>query len=256
MLAGTGAEAEEPVDDLFEPVPMWPTEYPEASELMAAVIEAIPGNPMQIQATIHTKRQGVGAEHTIYAEVLMHSRAGLYSAMYTLRDAFGGGLEQLTISRAPEQTPIYHYRKGDPPQEAHLPDLSGRVKETNLSWIDLSLSYLWWPDGETVATDRIRGRFCYVIELPAPMEHEGEFSAVRVWIDPKINMLLMAEAYDHDRERIRRLTVESFKKVDGVWFIKDIDVVSYPSRDRSRLRVDSIRAVAEAVEPPAVLPLP
>ena len=227
-------------DDLDQPVPMWSTNYPDATLLLKQVVRSIPETKMQIRATITAKTRTGQVGRRVYAEVLMHTDAGLYSAAYTLRDALGGSLEQLTVSREPEQTPLYHYRRGDPLQDTRLPDLTSKIKETDLTWIDLCLAYLWWPDGEVIGTDKIRGRFCYVIELPAPQEHDEDFHTVRMWVDPKINMLLRAEAYDLVGDRVRRMSVESFKKVDGVWFIKDIEVYSYPGKTKTTLRVQSL----------------
>ena len=232
-------------DDLNEPVPMWNTELPAADELLQRVIQSFPTSTMQIQATIKAKQANGRLDRTIYAEVLMSSRAGLYSSMYTLSDALGGDLEQLVISREPERQPVYRYRKGNPLVDAPVPNLFERVQGTDLTWIDVSLAYLWWPEGETVGTDRLRGRFCYVVELPAPQPARDTMSKIHIWVDPKINMLLKAEAHNYDNEVIRRMTIESFKKVDGIWFIKDIDIYSFPARHKTSLRVQSIKTFVD-----------
>ena len=241
--AGEPAEVEAASerDELNEPVPLW--RLPEAATVLSDVIAGFPDVPMQIVATIKTRKQGGPIERVVNAEVLLNTEAGLYSAMYTITDAFGGSPEQLTVEREPDRAPRYRYRVGQPLHDATVPSLFEQVKETDLTWLDLGLSYLWWPDGETTGTDRIRGRFCYVVEIPAPHDYAGDFEFVRLWIDPKINMLLQAEAYNVLGERIRRLSVESFKKIDGVWFIKDIDLFTYPERNRTTLRVQRLRAL-------------
>ena len=238
-------------DDLDAPVPMWDMTLPEADQLQRAVIAALPDVPMQIQAVIRSKQHGGRVERVVNAEVELNSEAGAYSATYTILDRLGGEREQLIVNRQPELAPEYRYRVGEPLHDAQAPGLYDKVQGTDLTWVDLCLSYLWWPGGETVGTDRVRGRFCYVVDLPAPEDLAGEFDHVRIWVDPKINMLLKAEAYDSTGERIRKMGVESFKKVDGVWFIKDIDVYSYPSKDRTSLRVHHVRRIAadEELEP-------
>ena len=224
---------------------MWDQSLPDASQLQQAVIAALPDVPMQIQAVIKTKKHGGRVDRVVNAEVELNSEAGAYSATYTIMDLFGGEREQLVVSREPERPATYRYLVGDPLKEAEAPNLYGKVQGTDLTWVDFCLSYLWWPEGETVGTDRVRGRFCYIVELPAPEDVAGEFERVRIWVDPKINMLLRAEAYDVFGERIRKMSVESFKKVDGVWFIKDIDVYSYPSRSKTTVRVRDLQRVSE-----------
>ena len=63
-------------------------------------------------------------------------------------------------------------------------------------------------------------------------------------------MLLQAEAYNVLGEKIRRMSIDSFKKIDGVWFIKDIDLYTYPERDRTTMRVRSLRSLIGEVEEP------
>jgi len=183
-------------------------------------------------------------EKRINAEVQLNPDAGIYSAMYTITDAYGGSREQLIVEREPDRSPHYRYRRGDPLRDADVPNLYNRVKETDLTWLDLGFSYLWWPEGETTGTERIRGRFCYMVELPAPYDDAGDFAYVKLWIDPKINMLLQAEAYDVIGDRVRRMSIESFKKIDGVWFIKDIDIYTYPERSRTSMRVHALHTLA------------
>jgi hypothetical protein len=248
IAAGAAQVESHEREELDEPVPMW--RLPEAAEVLANVIAGFPRVPMQIQATIKTRKQGGPIDKVVNAEVLLNSEAGLYSAMYTITDAFGGTPEQLIVEREPDLPPRYRYRVGEPLHDADVPGLFQRVKETDLTWLDLGLSYLWWPDGETIGTDRIRGRFCYMVEIPAPHDYAGDFEFVRLWIDPKINMLLQAEAYNVLGEKIRRMSIDSFKKIDGVWFIKDIDLYTYPERDRTTMRVQSLRSLIGEVEEP------
>ena len=219
------------LNDLDQPVPLW--RLPDAATVQNGVIAGFPDVPMQIQATIKTRQQGGPIDKVVNAEVLLNTEAGLYSAMYTITDAFGGSPEQLIVEREPDRAPRYRFRVGEPLHDAQIPNLFQQVKETDLTWLDLGLSYLWWPNGETIGTDRLRGRFCYIVEIPAPHDYAGDFEYVRLWIDPKINMLLQAEAYNVLGDKIRRMSIDSFKKIDGVWFIKDIDLYTYPERNRT-----------------------
>ena len=87
----------------------------------------------------------------------------------------------------------------------------------------------------------MKGRDCYVIDIPAPAEAFAGCSGVRVWIDPRINILLRAEAFDHESKRQRRVEVKSFRKINDRWFIKDIEIRSYPSQHKTILRVRDVQ---------------
>lgn len=245
---GEGRGEELSNDWLYEPVPLRITTLPSAKTLVAGVRAVFPDGRLRIRAAIKAKKGSRSEEREIYAEMLMSNRDGLYSALYTLRDTLGGDLEQLAVMRESGEIPRYTYRCGNPLEESPIPNLFQQVQSTDLAWIDLSMAYLWWPGGETVGTDRIRGRSCYIILLPSPDRAKGIINHTRIWIDPKVNMLLKTEAYNRKNELTRKMTVESFKKIDGVWFIKDVNIYSYPSRQKTTLRIREIKTLPEIVE--------
>jgi hypothetical protein len=105
-----------------------------------------------------------------------------------------------------------------------------------------------------VAREKASGRTCWVVSVPAPPAAEGTpadhaYDRVKMWIDARVFVLLKAEAFDRQDNMVRRLLVDSFKKIDEVWFIKDIDVYSFPSRHKTTLRVDSVEIVGGAETP-------
>jgi len=44
------------------------------------------------------------------------------------------------------------------------------------------------------------------------------------------------------------MEIKSFKKIEGLWTIQDIDVESFPSRHKTLLRVRDVEAAAPAAE--------
>ena len=63
---------------------------------------------------------------------------------------------------------------------------------------------------------------------------------MRLWIDDEAKALLRAEFRDADGERIKRMDVLSFKKVDEMFTLQDIEVKRYPERTSTVLRVDHV----------------
>ncbi len=256
--SGTAMAEQDPVDP-HQPVPRWRTSLEPADDLLRLVRDAIPRESMEIKARIRARSTQERGGSTVYAEVLLHSATGLPSAVYTVADAFGGSVEQLIVNRDPDQPPNYRYRAGDPLKEGDVPDLFSRIKSTDLTWVDLSLSYLWWPGGETIGAETIRNRFCYIIEMPAPGDGTSDVSVFRLWVDPKIPMLIQAEGYNADGDRTRRLRVDSFKKVSGIWLVKDINVQRFGADGgRSNLRFMDLKVLKnkeeeEATTAPAAL---
>ena len=212
---------------------------PAARELLNRVIQALPDVPLRILADLDARaREGAPARRK-HVEMLLDWQADPPTARYTLRDAFGSAQSHLAITWEEPRRPVIRYFEGQPLQAAPLPDLVSAIPDTDISWMDLSLSFLWWPNAKTVGREEFKGRPCWVVDIPAPDAFAG-CSGVRLWIDPRIAILLKAEAYGAENTPMRRLEVKSFKKINNRWVIKDIELTSLPARSKTLLRVRQV----------------
>lgn len=161
-------------------------------------------------------------------------------ASYVIRASPGGGaIETLTVKRPGGGQPEYAYAVGDPPVTAPLDALNGRVQQTDLTWLDLSLAFLWWRGGLVVGTESVRGRTAIVADVAPPAGRPTDpYARVRLWIDDQARILLQAEGYDAEGHAVRTLWVKSFKKIDDRWMIKDLEVQQYPAVHRTKLRIN------------------
>lgn len=224
------------------------SKLPPAQELLDGSIGTLPDIPLVITGQLQSKSKDGDIEARISVEMLLDWQADPPTARYTLRDGFGHALEHLAVTWLPGEAPEYRYFQGDPLVAAPVPVLSDPVRDTDISWMDLSLSFLWWPGGKTVGAEDLRSRTCYVLEVPAPLgagqAPAGSFggcSKVRLWIDPQIHIMLRADAYDASGQFVRRMDVKGFKKINGRWVIQHVEVESYPSRHKTVLRVRDVQ---------------
>jgi len=223
-----------------------PSDFPDAQKLLAEVRAALPREPLRVEAQLQAKDASGDIEQTLSAEMLLRWNATASRAVFTIRDAFGSDPVQLTVTHSPGAFAQYEFLAGDPLQPASPPDVYSVIPGTDVTWVDLSLGFLWWPGGETTGVDKLKGRYCYVVDMLPPVDHWDGAGYVRLWIDPKVDVLLQAAAYNQAGEMIRRLQVKSLQKIDDLWVVKDLEVRSYPSEHRTVLRVRSV----EPVPPP------
>lgn len=246
LLVCAGAVSRAALDDgpLLSPEASWP----DAGELVRGVVAGLPDVPVVIQAQLQSKdRRGV-IEGVLNAEMTLDWYGRPPSAEYRIRDAFGTERETLRLSWEEPGPPACRYSRGDPPVAGDLPDLYRAIEGTDISWVDLSLSFLWWPGGRTVGMEKIKGRMCYIVEIPAPADEPGGYAGVRLWIEPRIRIMLQAAAYDAGGEVLRLVEVKSFKKVRDLWLIQNLDVQTFPGRHRTSLRVREVAVAGEPVE--------
>ena len=77
----------------------------------------------------------------------------------------------------------------------------GRVLKTDVTWLDLTLDFLWWPKAEYEADregESVHGQKCDVILIS-----NGE-RQVRAWCDKKTGCLMQAEELKEGKPRRRR----------------------------------------------------
>jgi hypothetical protein len=211
--------------------------YPPAAELLDTVRSGLPAVPVLVKARIQSRNVGGKVDRSFGADMRLDWHGQPPSARYVIRDAFGDVLEGLDILWPEAGRREFRYFKGDPPVAAAKKDLYGAIQGTDIGWMDLSLSYLWWRGGKTVGAEKIKGRYCFIVDLRAPADEAGEYAGVRLWIDPQIRILLQAAAYDRQGQLVKMLEVKSFKKIRGVWIIQNLDVQSFPVRRKTTLRV-------------------
>jgi len=217
---------------------------PTATELLNDVIARLPSDPLLIVGDITLRRRKGFAERELQFDMAVHWGMNPSVARYTVRDALGKELEQLTVLRMAGGRPVFQYASGEPLEPKATPNLFTPIQDTNLSWMDLTLSFLWWPNGRIVDTDTVKGYDCYVVEVMAPGAQPEQYAKVRVWIAKKIHMLLQATGYDAEDEPMRRLWVKSFKKINEQWMVKDLLIQGQSNAQRTELRVRDVTPLA------------
>ena len=214
-------------------------DLPPAQSLLDDVIRALPDRPLLINATLQAKTPDGKTDRKLQLEMLLDWQAQPPQARYTIRDNFGKPLKFLGITWPPDAPTEYHFMQGDPLAGAPTPPLGEQIEDTDITWIDLSLSFIHWKGGRTTGHEEVRGRDCYVVDIDAPKGTPG-YSGVRLWIEPKIHILLRAESYNGKIELMRRLEVKSFKKINDRWFLGEIELQSFPSKHKTYLRVQTV----------------
>ena len=225
-------------------VPAAPTaavaKLPPVNELMASLLAKLPAKPIMITGDLlTTPEQGEKTRLTIAIQ-LRYPR----EATYTIGDAFGKPLEQLTVLRDNGRV-SFLYLTGDPMAGSPAPALDHPIQNTALSWMDLTLGFLWWEGGKIIGQEENRGQPCYVLDRRAPPNAMAPYASMRIWVDTRISMLLEAVGHDKLENPLRRLSVKSFKKINHDWMIKDLEVENLATHATTILRVRDAVAAGE-----------
>lgn len=205
---------------------------PTVNELMGNLLARLPTKPITLMGELVTEPEKGDKTRLTISIRLNYPR----EAVYTIGDAFGKAVEQLTVIRENGKT-SYTYMAGDPITVVPAPALDKRIQNTALSWMDLTLGFLWWDGGRIIGQAKNRGQPCYILDRHAPANAMIPYASARLWVDTRVSMLLQAEGYDKLGDLRRRLFVKSFKKMNHEWMIKDLEVEDHLTHSVTNLRI-------------------
>jgi hypothetical protein len=98
-----------------------------------------------------------------------------------------------------------------------------RIRGTNLTYEDLALKFIYWPDANVVGEENIRTRNCWKLQLRAP-SRDSQYASVLLWIDKNSGALMRMEGYNETGQVVRRFEVVSAQKIDNRWFLKQMRI--------------------------------
>ena len=218
----------------------------EAAQLMRDVRAALPDFPVKISGELQARDRRGTIVRVLNLDMQLDWGGFPATAAYLVRDRFGDPLERLRLQwPVMGGLPAAAWAAGEEELQPLL-DLNTSIAGLDLYWADLALTFLWWNNGHVRGQERIRGRYCTIIELPAPegqVREEGQvprYAKVRLWVDPETKLLMQADALDQRGRVQRRIQVKSLQKIDDLWMIQNLDMFNYQTRERITLRVRSL----------------
>ena len=177
--------------------------------------------------------------------LVIETRAGTpttpgWSTRYLAKPPAPAAPEALAIVHSPERAPTYILEGGGRAAAEVLPAGQASVPFMGSDfWLDdLGLEFLHWPEQKIIPGPRnnppmVKGRSCKILESRNPAGKP--YSRVVSWVDNEFKSLIQADAYDASGKLLKRFSVGSFEKVDGVWMLKDMDMIDEQRETKTRL---------------------
>jgi hypothetical protein len=98
-----------------------------------------------------------------------------------------------------------------------------KIRGTDVTYEDLALKFLYWPNAKVVGEENIRSRNCWKLQLRAPAR-QSQYSNVLLWIDKESGALMRMEGYDWNGQLAKRFEVISAQKINRRWFLKQMRI--------------------------------
>ena len=102
--------------------------------------------------------------------------------------------------------------------------LDDKIGGTGVTYGDLALSFLYWPDPQLISSDTIRRRaIAGSCDCIRPRS-SAQYSTVVLWVDKESGAIMRMEGYDWKNHLAKRFEVVSAQKIDGRWFLKQMRI--------------------------------
>jgi hypothetical protein len=101
--------------------------------------------------------------------------------------------------------------------------LDQKIRGTGVTYEDLALKFLYWPNARVLGEEMVRTRSCWKLQLQAP-SRDWQYSHVFLWVDKTSGALMRLEGYDWNGQLAKKFEVVSAQKIEGRWFLKQMRV--------------------------------
>lgn len=98
------------------------------------------------------------------------------------------------------------------------------IRGTGINYVDISMTFLYWPNPKFEAHDRVGDRLAWRVSVKNPGK-SGPYARMRVWVDKNTGALLRIQGMNTAGKVIKQMEVRDVKKVRGVWTLKRMDII-------------------------------
>ena len=183
-------------------------ETPSAKEILATARMQQSQQEIDLQGQIRQEATVVPFRLTQTGPLIKYSFANPPGALQLRLGENDSRLEELSQNGVEKITPAQFDHK---------------VRGTAITYEDLALKFLYWPDARVLGEEPVRSRRCWKLELRPP-SHDSQYSSVLLWVDKNTGALMEMEGYDWKGRLAKRFEVISAQKIEGRWFLKQMRI--------------------------------
>ena len=163
---------------------------------------------------------------------------GYWKNIFT-SDALKPAQEVFTVTHTPGQPNLYTHESTGGAAGRMLPSSKFAPFANSDFWLcDLALDFFHWPEQRVLKKEFHRNCACTVLESVNAGTEKGGYARVVTWIDNDSLAVVEAYGYDAGGKLLKEFTPKTFKKVNGQWTVKEIEIRNVQTGSRTRLEFE------------------
>lgn len=100
------------------------------------------------------------------------------------------------------------------------------VRNTCLNLEDLSMRFLYWPNGKVMGDETVGMRKCWRVRVTNP-DGRGPYGTVDVWVEQGSGAMMQMDAYDMKARKLKQFKVISGQRYKDAYILKKMRLESY-----------------------------
>lgn len=112
-------------------------------------------------------------------------------------------------------------------------DLSNSIRGTDISYDDIVMRFLDWPNPVLLKIEKAKGGKAWKIRCANPNKSQL-YSIVDVWVSQRSGAIVRMNAYNEKRRIVKSFEVDSIQQIKGDWFVETMIVRTYPEDGKSK----------------------
>jgi len=121
-------------------------------------------------------------------------------------------------------------RSGKLPAERY----SERVRGTDITFEDLAMRFLYWPNPKHIGTERAKGGDAWRIRCVSPAG-EGAYATVDVWVSKESGAMVKMHGYNAQGQLVKSYEVDKVQRHKGAWVLEQMIVRTHPIKKGQKL---------------------
>ncbi|MCG8602575.1 MAG: outer membrane lipoprotein-sorting protein [Verrucomicrobiales bacterium] len=122
------------------------------------------------------------------------------------------------------------------------------IRGTDVTYDDLSMRFLYWPNAQIVGHDKLKQRECWIVRVLAPRGDAGAYATVDIWIDKGSGGMMKMIGFNSQGRPIRRFEVLHGKKFGDIWMVDEMRIETISPAAGGQVKSSTRMQIKTAVE--------
>jgi len=115
------------------------------------------------------------------------------------------------------------------------------IANTDVTYEDLSMRFLYWPNPKLEAQENVNGFDCYKLRVDKPKNVNGRYAAVFVWVSKKHGAFIRVQGYEKGGGLVKEFQVLDVMPItDKIWGLKKMQVSTHDPANGRRTSITNL----------------